>query len=153
MTALDRRPSISSGQHRGRSLARLALLGVETLIGGAAAVCGPLLILTDGLGMDRVQLQGTPFDRFIVPGVVLGLVVGGSLLGAAWMVWRDRRHAALASVAAGGVLLGWIAVEAVMIHAGRGLQAFIALSALAIFALAVRLRAFERIGRYAQPSP
>jgi hypothetical protein len=140
MIAFDRRPLKSAGEHSHRSKARLALLGLEAMIGGSAAICGPLLIATDGLGMERSQLKETPFDTFVAPGAVLCLVVGGSLLGAAWMAWRNRAHAALASLGAGWVLLGWIAVESIMIHGGRGLQAVIALSALAIIALALRLR-------------
>jgi hypothetical protein len=52
--------------------------------------------------------------------------VGGSQLWAAWATARGQRWASLALLAAGGILMGWIAVEVALLGwiAPRGLQPF-----------------------------
>lgn len=111
------------------------LLAVLLGVGLLAVPCGILLIV-NGLGMPLTVLAATPFDSFLVPGLLLSIVVGGSLLGAAWLVWTRHPRAWLASLVAGVILLGWIVVETVMIAGGRGLQALILIAALLIIRLA-----------------
>jgi hypothetical protein len=118
--------------------ARQTLLATQGVVGLMAAVCGPGLIVTDGLGMPRSALDETPFHSFLIPGIVLGVVVGGSLLASTYMVWRNRRGARRAAIASSVVLLGWISVEAVLIHGGRPLQLVIFAAAFAMVALALR---------------
>lgn len=119
---------------------RPVALFVLTLVVGLLAVpCGILLII-NGLGMPRSVLATTPFDSFLIPGLVLSIVVGGSLLGAAWLIQGRHPRAWLASLAAGVILLGWIVIESLMIADGRGLQAFILVTALLIIGLAWRER-------------
>jgi hypothetical protein len=112
-----------------------ALLAAETVMGLIAVPCGVLLIV-NGLGMSEDVLDRSPFDTFLVPGLLLAAVVGGSLLGAAWLAWRRHPRAGIAGVAAGSILLGWIVIEAVMISGGRMLQAIVLVWALVIIALA-----------------
>jgi hypothetical protein len=112
-----------------------ALLALEGFVGLTAAVCGVGLIVY-GLGIPEEELDGTPFDSFLVPGLLLSLVVGGSLLAAAWTVWQRLPQAPLVSAAAGCVLLGWIVGEAILIDGGRGLQAAVLAFALLIIGLA-----------------
>jgi hypothetical protein len=104
-------------------------------MGLIAVPCGVLLIV-NGLGMSEDVLDRSPFDTFLVPGLLLAAVVGGSLLGAAWLAWRRHPRAGIAGVAAGSILLGWIVIEAVMISGGRMLQAIVLVWALVIIALA-----------------
>jgi hypothetical protein len=116
------------------SVVRRALLGVE-VFSGLNAVAGGVGLIVNGLGIPKDQLAGTPFDSFLVPGLLLSLVVGGSMLGAARAVWTRHPRAGLVSMGAGGIMLGWIAVESVMIHDGRPLQVTIAALALVTLAL------------------
>ena len=119
---------------------RPVALFVLTLVVGLLAVpCGIVLII-NGLGMPRSILAATPFDSFLIPGLVLTVVVGGTLLGAAWLIRVRHPRAWLASLAAGVILLGWIVIESVMIADGRGLQVFILVTALLIIGLAWRER-------------
>jgi hypothetical protein len=100
------------------------LLAVELFV-GLLAVPGGVMLIVNGLGMSRAVLAHSPFDSFLIPGLLLSVVVGGSLLGAAWSVWRRHLLAPMASLGAGFVLLGWIVVEAAMVHVGRELQAVV----------------------------
>jgi hypothetical protein len=122
-----------TGEDFGR-FARRVLAGVEILAGTTALVGGVGLIV-NGLGIQRSQLADTPFDSLVLPGLLLSLVVGGSMLVAAAAVWRDHPRAGLASIGAGGIMLGWIAIESLMIHDGRPLQISVALLSLLTLAL------------------
>jgi len=115
-------------------IARRALLGVE-IFAGLNAVGGGIGLTVNGLGIPKAQLGGTPFDSFLLPGVLLAGVVGGSLLGAAVALWRRHPLGGLASVGAGAIMLGWIAVESLMIHDGRPLQVTVAALSVATLAL------------------
>ena len=113
-------------------VARRALLGVE-LFAGLNALGGGIGLIANGLGIPKEQLADSPFDSFLVPGLLLSFVVGGSLLGAAIAVWRRHPSGGLASLGAGAIMLGWIAVESLMVHDGRPLQ--VAVAALALVTL------------------
>jgi hypothetical protein len=112
-------------------------MAIEFFVGLMAVPCGILLIV-NGLGMSRDVLDGTPFGSFLIPGLVLAFVVGGSLLAAAYLEWRRKSIAPLASTGAGCVLLGWIVIEAAMVESGRELQAVIFTFAVLILFLAGR---------------
>ncbi len=126
---------------RMRSVGLLALL---LAVGLLAVACGIVLIV-NGLGMPLSTLATTPFDSFLIPGLLLSVVVGGSLLGAACLIWVRHPLAWIASLGAGLILLGWIVVEAVMIADGRVLQAIILIAALLIVGLAWRTRPQPRL--------
>jgi hypothetical protein len=96
----------------------LALLVIVTLsaLGGAAGLVG------NGVGMDPGVLDGTPFDTFLWPGLLLGLVVGGTHLVAAVMVARRTAFAPLAALGAAFVLLVWIFTQVMVIDERFWLQ-------------------------------
>ncbi len=121
---------------------RWSLLGIE-LFAGLNALGGGVGLIITGLGMPETQLEDTPFDSFLVSGLLLAIVVGGSILGAAVAAWRRHPLGGIASVGAGGVMLGWIAIEALMIHDGRALQAISTVLALLTLTLAVLLSRTE----------
>ena len=87
-------------------------LGIGALLGGGALVLAP-----DGhlLSMPTSMLAGTPFTDYLVPGVVLFGVIGGGALVSAAMTFLRMPAAPLAAIAIGVVLVGWIAVEMVML--------------------------------------
>lgn len=113
------------------------LLILVGTVGLTAAVCG-IGLIANGLGIPKEELDGTPFGSFLVPGLVLSFIVGGSLLAAAWLLWQRHPRAWLSAGAAGCILLGWIVVEAILIDSGRGLQATILTLAMLIIGLAMR---------------
>jgi hypothetical protein len=102
-------------------IARLAvvleiLLGLGALFGGGALILAP-----DGhlLGMPTALLAGSPFQSFLVPGIVLFTLGGLAPLLAAALTLRRYPFAPIAAVAVGVTLIGWVSVEMVVL-AGLG---------------------------------
>jgi hypothetical protein len=112
----------------------LALTALNAIGGGGYGVAG-------APGFPREWLEGTSFGSYFVPGVILFLVVGGSSLVAAVAVFARRRRARAAALAAGAILLGWLAVQVAVIGYRSWLQPAMAIVALAIGALALALPA------------
>ena len=111
------------------------LFVLELVMGFLALPFGALLTVTT-LGMPKSMLENTPFESFVIPGLILGFVVGGSMLLAARLTWFEHRWAPVAGFAAGCVLLGWITVEAMMIPSGLPIQIPFAIYALVVMRMA-----------------
>jgi hypothetical protein len=70
--------------------------------------------ITVAAGMDKFPagwLTGTVFSSYLVPGLILAVVVGGSATAAAFATLRKRNAGILSSALAGGILLGWLVGE------------------------------------------
>jgi hypothetical protein len=93
-----------------RSKAELALITVETIF-GIGAVGGGIGLLTGSVGLSKDFLAGTPFDSYLIPGLALLVFVGGSMLGAAWNLWKRSRYALYGSLAAAAMIAGWFVVQ------------------------------------------
>jgi hypothetical protein len=80
-----------------------------------------MILAPDGhlLGMTAKMLAGSPFHSFLLPGIILFTVIGVGPMLAAALTLRRTAIAPLAAVAVGLVLIGWIAVEMVVL-AGPG---------------------------------
>lgn len=100
-----------------KSRTRIALFAANafaelTAVGGGIA-------LATGLEGDRFPpeyLEGTPFDGYVVPGLILAGVVGGSATVAAVATLRSKEIGGLISVIAGVVMMGWIAGEILILN-------------------------------------
>lgn len=102
-------------------LTRVALLVLTLLValtafaGGAALVAGTFLPDSGLVIVPPVEyLEGSPFDSYLVPGLVLGLVLGGVHLVAFILLLRTR-WGALAATVAGYAALIWIFVQMMII--------------------------------------
>jgi hypothetical protein len=82
-----------------------------------------LAILFNGAGVPLKHLAASPFSSYVVPGLVLGVVVGGTQLAAAVALLTSRCSALLQSAVAGFGMLIWIFVELAMIQQFSWLQA------------------------------
>src|SRR6478736_1231761 len=93
-------------------LALLLIAGFAALsaIGGAMG-----LILFNGMGIPLEYLRLTPFTSYVVPGLILGVVLGGSALAAMLLLVLRLRSAYLAAFAAGAIMTGCIIVEVLLI--------------------------------------
>lgn len=102
--------------------------GVGLLIGGEGPWALPLSVL-----------EGTPFSSFLIPGILLGGVVGGIALAAAISHLRRRPWAALVSEVAGATLVGWIGIQMLMLGHLSWLQPLMLAVGLAQLGLAAWL--------------
>jgi hypothetical protein len=95
---------------------RLALAALELFL-GVGAVYGGIRLLTDAerFGIEKSWLDGTPFDDYTIPGLVLLAVIGGGMLAAAVLALAGSEWAALAGFWMGAILLVFLSVETIVI--------------------------------------
>jgi hypothetical protein len=83
----------------------------------ALSAVGGGLSLAGGVdGFPREWLEGSPFNSYLVPGLILALVVGGAATVASVAMIRRPGLGAQLSALAGLVLLGWLAGEILLLH-------------------------------------
>ncbi|QGU08764.1 hypothetical protein COCCU_14370 (plasmid) [Corynebacterium occultum] len=92
------------------------LLVVLLMFGAVSAFCGAVLgIVFNGAGVPLEHLAGTPFSSFVVPGLILGVVVGGTQLAAGVaLLTRSPRAPLMVAVAGFGMMI-WIYTELALI--------------------------------------
>jgi hypothetical protein len=120
-----------------------AFVGIWAVIGGVGLVTGAIPFLHFPLAL----LQGTPFSDFTIPGLALGILIGGSSLFAAITILTGREVGVLASGLAGLFTMGFEIVEVVSVNSkwgnafpiALGQQIIIFVLGLTIFALAAYL--------------
>jgi uncharacterized membrane protein len=97
-------------------VARIALVVLQVLMGSAAVGGGLDLVLTNGqlMRMPVELLRGSPFDSYLIPGLVL-LAVGTINLASAVAVSRRHRLGAPASVVVGIMWIGWFVVQVAVV--------------------------------------
>lgn len=134
-----------------QSVARRILIialwfGAISALGGAA-----LAIVANGAGVPLSYLDGTPFTSFLIPGLILGIVIGGTQAVAAVSVQRDQRASAiLASIAGFGMMI-WVFFELAIISEYSWLQTFYFGLGIAQLALVlVLLNVFNPVPRIPQ---
>lgn len=117
--------------------APLALL-VMTGFAAISAIGGGIgLMLFNGMGIPLEYLRSTPFTSYVVPGLILVLVVGGSAFAALLALLVRHRWASLLAFAAGAIMTGWIIVEVLLIHQFSWLQVVYLVTGLSLMGLVV----------------
>lgn len=120
-TTLDPGDSLRS---RGRTegVTRALLIGMTGAVavtafgGGVALILGAIVpSLATILSPPVSFLAGSPFSSFLVPGIVLGAVVGGTHLAAAVLLLRRTPRRYLVTVVAAYAVLIWIFVQMIFI--------------------------------------
>lgn len=101
----------------------IILLEIITFLIGITAVMGGIsLITTNGLGMPLSYLSNSIFPSFVIPGIILAGIVGGSNLIAFIMLLRKHKLM-LESAAVGGFgIVIWIFGEIYVIGQAHILQ-------------------------------
>lgn len=87
------------------------MLFVASVFVALSAVSGGITL---ALGFDKFPadwLNGTLFRSYLVPGLILAMVVGGSATVAAVAALRRADTGALIAMLAGAILLGWLVGE------------------------------------------
>lgn len=105
---------------------RLVLLVLLGFTAGTSIPSGLFMMFQSWLGPDAVAvppeaslpswlLEDSPFDTYLVPGLILSLVVGGTHLWAFMLTLRRSRRAHFVTAVAGYAILMWIFVQMVFI--------------------------------------
>ena len=89
----------------------LILAAVLLFTGIISIASGIAMIATNGIGIPLEYLEGTVFDSFLVPGLILAIVIAGVSILAGILLIKRKRYAIEASSSAGFALLIWIFVE------------------------------------------
>lgn len=92
------------------------VVGLTALAGGAALIVGSLdASLATVLSPPVSHLEGSPFDSYLIPGIILGTVLGGVHLAAFVLVLRRHDRWVLAGAIAAFDALIWIFVQMMFI--------------------------------------
>jgi hypothetical protein len=121
---------------RGDPAAIRYALGGLLAFGALNAFAGGYYGMAGAEGVPREWLEGSPFDNYFIPSLVLFVVVGGSFLAAAIAVFAKLRVARSAAFAAGAIVLGWLAVETAIIGYVSWMQPATTIGGLLILAFA-----------------
>jgi hypothetical protein len=98
---------------------RNALVILHLLVAIPAIPAGIAMIVEPSNGgaldLDPTWLDNTPFNDYLIPGVILTFVVGAGSLAAAGLLVSDWLYAGQFSVLMGVVLMTWIIAQVTMI--------------------------------------
>jgi len=100
-----------------RNRIRTALFVADAFV-GLTAVGGGIALATGSEG-DRFPpeyLEGTPFDSYVVPGLLLSGVVGGGATIAAIATLCSEKAGGITSVLAGAIMMAWITGEILLLN-------------------------------------
>jgi Ca2+/Na+ antiporter len=84
-------------------------------------------------------LQGSLFSSYFIPGFILFVFIGINFLAAAVAVFKNSRHATHYAFCCAAILFVWIVVQVSIIGWVSWLQPAMAIAAILIFLLALRL--------------
>jgi hypothetical protein len=127
-----RNPDSVRSDYLRRALTTLeGFIAICAIAGGMGLVSGELAMPTEWLGQT--------FETYRIPGLILAIVVGGTMAAAGRVVWTDRRYARDASLGAGLVLIGWLFFQVVIIGYQSWLQPMFFLLGLIIVILGRQL--------------
>jgi len=135
----------TSTHHRAERMSRMAKAAValEVLLSLGALAGGLVLVIAprgEIMPLPLSALAGSPFDTYLVPGLILFGVLGLGPLVAALLAWLRHPLAPTAAVVVGVGLLIWVAVEVAIIGYSNEppLQAIYVILGVAIVLVAIR---------------
>jgi hypothetical protein len=123
------------GVPRTRPFAWWLLVVLEVVI-AVNAVYGGIGLMVNGMGMRGDWLDGTPFQSWTLPGVLLLVVIAVPMSLAAVGELARWRLAYLASFTAGLVLIGWIAAQVLVLRRYFFLQPVLGVAGCVVVGLA-----------------
>lgn len=110
-------PDVASQQMRDR--ARIALIGLLGFLALTAAG-GGITLLAGVFTPPLEMLDGSIFSSYLVPGLALCVVVGGTAAWAVVLLWRRQTWSAFASLAAALAVIAFELVEMAVIGSPKG---------------------------------
>jgi hypothetical protein len=131
--------SEAASPHHGRRHALRYALGALLALFALNALGGGIYAVRGAPGVPIAWLFGSPFATYLVPGLVLLVVIGGSMMIAAIAVlacwWSAKLLARLAAM----IVLGWLAAQVAIIGLVSWMQPVTAVAALLVLLLAAGL--------------
>jgi hypothetical protein len=118
------------------------LVFIESVI-AVNALGGAVWGLAGAKNVPREWLEGTPFDSYVIPSLILLVGIGGGMTFAAVGLLTRRPYAPEVTIGAGLVLVAWIATQVIIIVPDGGfswLQPTMFAAGLLVAALGWRLR-------------
>ena len=125
---------------KSRSKSQYALMGL-LLFQGISGLFGGLALVWDSTGeilqMPLSMLEGSPFNTYFIPGLILLLILGIFPLVVCYSLWKRRAWSLTGSFLLSIALLIWIGVEIVMVgyHSEPPLQLIYGLTGIALLIL------------------
>jgi len=112
---------------RTTAVSALVFVGLSGLVGGI-----PLIVHAHGepWWMPQSLLQYSPFRSFLIPGIILFSAIGGLSCWVLWITLQRQAGYGWWVVLQGCVLLGWLAVEVIMLRLAAWPHYFYAVVAL-----------------------
>jgi hypothetical protein len=86
-------------------------LGIILLIVALNAFGGGYYGMAGAKGVPAEWLEGSLFSNYVIPGIILFVVIGGSALIAAIAVFRKTKYARKAAFVCSVIILIWLAVQ------------------------------------------
>jgi hypothetical protein len=120
---------------------------LQIFIGFGAVVCGFLMIINpDGsiLNMPLSILNGSPFQNYLIPGLILLTVNGLGNMYSGILSFRKHKYAGFTGIIFGMGLMIWIFVQVSMIGGGHWLQYLYFVLGLIETLLGFEIREIER---------
>jgi hypothetical protein len=130
-----------------RLLIVLLYFGALSAIGG-----GVLGVVANGAGVPLEYLRGTPFTSYLIPGLILGVVIGGTQGFAAISLQRRHPYSYIAATVAGFGMIIWIFVELVITGYSWLQAAYLALGVGELLLVLVLLGVLRPMARV-RPAP
>jgi hypothetical protein len=115
---------------------------------GVTAVLGGIGLLTGVVAPPLEMLEGSIFSSYVIPGLALLVIVGGSALVAMRMVLRNDPRGALASAGAGAAIMAFEVVEVMVIGSDTGVARDLQLFYFGLGMLIVVVAMFLRISEF-----
>jgi hypothetical protein len=115
-------------------------LGILHLFIGINALGGGIYGLAGAKDVPLSLLNGTPFNSFFIPSLILVAIVSTSCLFAGIALLKNLSFASRASFIAGIILLTWISVQVVLIGYISWMQPAIGFAAVFILFLSHKLQ-------------
>lgn len=118
---------------------------LQLLVGLSAMVGGYGVFMGNGMGMPTSWLERSPFDSYLLPGLVLFFVVGGSYVFSSYATWRMKTYAPEAAAIAGFGIQIWIVTQLYIIRQAHWLQIlYFTIGILTLISVMIFLKYYKR---------
>lgn len=118
---------------------------VLLFIGLISVISGIYMIPTNGMGMPLSWLEGTVFDSYLIPGLILAIVIGGISFSAGILLLLKKIGAIELTISSGFALLIWIFTELYLLKNSHWLHTAMFVIGIVILVASMFLIKFSKI--------